>query len=544
MWTRRETGRSRIVAILGVVALAVAPGWPACAADDGPALTATIDRLIAAQWEANNVVPAAVAGDGEFLRRVTLDLTGKIPTVSEARAFLDDARDDKRPRLVDRLLDSPSYVAHATAIEMRLMMPEVASDPQAQAVAPAFEAWLGEQIAANLGSDRLARAILTAKVATDRAAAPLRPDGAQNLKPSPLTFYLAKDVKSENLAASTARLFLGLRLECAQCHNHPFASWTRDQFWGYAAFFASLEKRDPDDASPDAIREQADRRDLVIPGTERRVPATLLDGSTPRLRSEAPARIALADWMTASDNPYFARAAVNRIWAQLFGVGLVDPVDDMGADNPPSHPELLDALAQAFREHGYDRKFLIRAIVLSQAYQLTSQSSGPAAGPSAGAGGDEPRLFARDEPRLFARMKERGLSAEQLYDSLAQAIGLAPEASAAARGEFLEAFSGNEEKPIEGQTTILQALALMNGRLVAGATDVEKGRMLAAVADAPFLDPAGRVEAFFLATLSRRPTAEEGARMIAHVDRAADQRKALSDVFWALLNSPEFLLNH
>jgi hypothetical protein len=536
MWTRRETGRSRIVAILGVVALAVAPGWSACAADDGPALTATIDRLIAAQWEANKVAPAAVAGDGEFLRRVTLDLTGKIPTVSEARAFLDDSRDDKRPRLVDRLLDSTSYVAHATAIEMRLMMPEVAADPQVQAIAPAFEAWLGEQIAANLGSDRLARAILTAKVATDRAAAPPRPDLAQNLKPSPLAFYLAKDVKSENLAASTARLFLGLRLECAQCHNHPFASWTRDQFWGYAAFFASLEKRDPDDASTDAIREQAGRRELVIPGTERRVPATLLDGSTPRLRPEDPARIALADWMTASENPYFARAAVNRIWAQLFGVGLVDPVDDMGADNPPSHPELLDALAQAFREHGYDRKFLIRAIVLSRAYQLTSQALGPAAVPVAGAAGDE--------LRLFARMKERGLSAEQLYDSLAQAIGLAPEASAAARGEFLQAFSGNEEKPIEGQTTILQALGLMNGRLVAGATDVEKGRMLAAIAEAPFLDPAGRVEALFFATLSRRPTAGEADRMIAHVDRAKDQRKALSDVFWALLNSPEFLLNH
>jgi hypothetical protein len=255
--------------------------------------------------------------------------------------------------------------------------------------------------------------------------------------------------------------------------------------------------------------------------------------------------MALADWMTAPENPYFARAAANRIWGQLFGVGLVDPVDDMGGDNPPSHPELLDALARAFAEHGFDRKFLIRAIVLSRAYQLTSRSTGPGTGPSAGSG--------PDEPRLFARMKERGLTAEQLYDSLAQAIGLPPEAvgpgrfSGAAgspRGEFLQTFAGNEERPTEAQTSILQALALMNGRLVAGATHVERGRMLSAVAEAPFLDPAGRIETLFLATLSRRPTPEEAAQMMAHLEGAADQRKALSDVFWALLNSPEFLLNH
>jgi hypothetical protein len=253
--------------------------------------------------------------------------------------------------------------------------------------------------------------------------------------------------------------------------------------------------------------------------------------------------VALADWITSPGNPYFARAAVNRIWAQLFGVGLVDPVDDMGADNPPSHPELLDALARAFAEHGFDRKLLLRAMVLSRAYQLTSQSSGAGAGAST------------DESRLFARMKERGLTAEQLYDSLAQAIGIAPEelssgqfarARGAPRGEFLETFSGNDEKPTEAQMSILQALALMNGRLVAGATHLEHGRMLTAVAEAPFLDRAGRIETLFLATLSRRPGPEEAACMMAHLERHAggDPRKALSDIFWALLNSPEFLLNH
>jgi hypothetical protein len=546
MRTGKKAAWLWLVAILAPAAVTT-PCAAARGADDVQAVTATIDRLIAAQWNDHKVVPAPRADDGEFLRRVSLDLTGKIPTASEARDFLDDPRPDKRQRLVERLLEGTSYAAHATATEMRLMMPEVASDPQAQAVAPAFEAWLGEQIAGNVGSDRVARAILTAKVAGDQAAAqPLLPN-APNLKPSPLAFYLAKDVKSENLAASTARLFLGLRLECAQCHNHPFASWTRDQFWGYAAFFASLEKRNPDDPSPDAIREQADRRDVAIPGTEQRVKAAFLDGSAPNIRPQDPPRIALADWMTAPENPYFARAAANRIWAHLFGVGLVDPVDDMGADNPPSHPELLDALARAFTEHGFDRKFLIRAIVMSQVYQLTSNASVP--GPAAGAGSGS------DEPRLFARMKERGLTAEQLYDSLAQALGQPPDGlgpdrftggGGTPRGDFLETFAGNDEKPTEAQTSILQALALMNGRLVAAGTQVENGRMLTAVAEAPFLDPAGRVEALFLATLTRRPRPEEAASMIAYLEHvpAADQRRALSDVFWALLNSPEFLLNH
>jgi hypothetical protein len=252
--------------------------------------------------------------------------------------------------------------------------------------------------------------------------------------------------------------------------------------------------------------------------------------------------------MTAPDNPYFARAAVNRTWAQLFGIGLVDPVDDMGADNPPSHPELLDALARAFVAHGFDRKFLLRAIVMSRPYQLTSALTEPDAGPSPGTGADD--------PRLFARMRVRGLTAEQLYDSVSQATGLTPEeqrpeqffnVSGSPRGQFLEKFARHDEKPAEAQTSILQALALMNGPLVVGATRSETGATLIAIAEAPFLDTAGRVETLFLATLSRRPKPAESARLVAYVDsrtQSGDRWKALSDVFWALLNSPEFVLNH
>ncbi len=529
----------------------LASGASARAGEDARDLSATIDHLIAARWKENQVQPAPPVDDGAFYRRVSLDLTGKIPSAGEVRAFLDESEPGKRERLVERLLDGPSYIAHATNVELRRMIPEIDSDPQAQALAPTFEAWLRDQVASNAGFDQVVREILTAKVGVDRTRNRASNNPASAEKPSPLPFYLAKDVKSENLAASTARLFLGVRLECAQCHNHPFASWTRDQFWSYAAFFSSLEKSNGDDASPDPIRERPERREASIPGTSKVVKAAFLDGTRPEVRAEEPVRLRLADWMTAPENPYFARAAVNRTWAQFFGVGLVDPVDDMGADNPPSHPELLDTLARSFAAHGFDRKYLIRAIVLSRPYQLGSAAIG-------GAGAGEPESTGGDTPRLFARMRVRGLTGEQLYDSLAQAVGLTPDESrfdrlnglsGSARGEFLEKFARQDETSSDAQTTILQALALMNGRIVAGATHLETGATLSAVADAPFLDTPSRVETLFLATLSRRPRPEESARMVAYVEgggSAADGSKsrALSDVFWALLNSPEFLLNH
>ena len=222
---------------------------------------------------------------------------------------------------------------------------------------------------------------------------------------------MAKDGKPENLAASTARLFLGLRLECAQCHDHPFAS-------GSATSSGATPRSSPASSSAgegDAffqVREVPDRRELAIPGTDK-----VVAGRLPRRQRaasggprSAPASI-LADWMTAPDNPYFARAAVNRVWAQFFGTGLVDPVDDMGAENPPSHPELLDELAAAFAAHGFDLKFLIRAIVASRPYQLTSRAA---------------TRRRQDDPRLFARMPVRGLTPSSSTTAWSRPTGLPP----------------------------------------------------------------------------------------------------------------------
>jgi hypothetical protein len=252
--------------------------------------------------------------------------------------------------------------------------------------------------------------------------------------------------------------------------------------------------------------------------------------------------------MTAGDNPYFARAAANRLWGHFFGTGLVHPVDDFDANNPPSHPALLDDLARAFVEHEYNLKFLIRALTATRAYQLSSRQ--------------HTRPSTPVSPHVFAVMAVRSLSAEQLYDSLAQAVGIRPEADEmepefvrvlSPRAEFLEKFGGRNTEGGDQQTTILQALTLMNGQLLAGATNPHEGKTLQAVADFPLSTPE-RLEWLYLSTLSRPPRANETAKFVVYIDeqtkkapaahRALAYRQALADVFWVLLNSSEFFFNH
>jgi Protein of unknown function (DUF1553)/Protein of unknown function (DUF1549) len=335
-------------------------------------------------------------------------------------------------------------------------------------------------------------------------------------------------------------MFLGIKLECAQCHDHPFAKWTRQQFWEYAAFFSGIQPGQQGNFFAGG-QDRPDLRQLKIAGTDKVVQARFLDGTEPEWRAGSNTRVTLADWMTRADNPFFARAAANRLWSHFFGIGLTEPVDEPADDNPPSHPELLDDLARQLAEHQFDIKFLIRAILTSKAYQLTS------------AGGDP----GQDDPRLFARMAIKGLTPEQLFDSLAQATGyrepprsLDPRAflfnGNTPRGDFLSKFA-SQGKRTEHQTSILQALALMNGRFVGDATSLERSEVLAAVIDAPFLDTAQRIEALYLASLTRKPTTGETARMLRYVEGGGakkDPKTALADVFWVLLNSSEFLLNH
>jgi len=466
-------------------------------------LARRIDARLAAAWKAEGVEPAPAADDATFLRRVSLDLIGRIPTPAEVDAYLRDRATDKRRLLVERLLASPGYARHWAAVWRHAILPQ-ADTPQFANLGPAFEDWLRDELTAGTGHDRLARRLLTPAIGVPGEAT--------------LAFYAASEARPENLAANTARVFLGVNLDCAQCHNHPFARWTKRQFWAFAAFFAA-----PRDG----------RLQLRLPESEAVVPARVFLDAQPAWPAALEAdtgRQVLAGWVTSPDNPFFARNAVNRVWAQLFGHGLVEPLDDLSEENPPSQPEVLDALARAFVESGHDVKYLFRVLTATRAYQLGSRRP---------AGKPDPA------PELFARMPVRGLSAEQLYDTLRLATGeplTAVGLEAPARRQFLARF--HADRPATAQRSVLQALELMNGPRVREA--LATGKTLAAVADAPFLDSAGKVEALFLATLGRRPDKDEAAELVGLVDRAAeaDRRKRLADVFWALLNSTEFSVNH
>jgi hypothetical protein len=503
------------------------------AAREARELAAKIDQLIAARWADTDVKPAAPADDATFLRRIYLDLAGRIPSVPEARAFLNDKRADRRARLVERLLAGTAYVRHFTNVWRALLLPE--SNPNSEFRNPVFDMWLRKQLAQNRGFDKMVRELLTTPIGDGRRG--FNPYGGDN-GPTPINFYYAKDMKPENLGASTARLFLGVKLDCAQCHDHPFAKWTRQQFWEYAAFFGGIE--------PEMymgfiqnVREINDRREIGIPGPKIKiVQATFLDGSEPRWKFNVGSRQTLADWMTLPKNPFFAKAASNRMWAYFFGTGLVEPVDDLRPDNPPSHPELLDELAKQFAAHDFDFKFLIRAITASRTYQLSSEASHDS----------------QDDPRLFARASLRGLTPEQIFDSLAQATGYRDPRrnrrfffeQESLRQQFLSQFA-SQDKRTEFQTSILQSLMLMNGKFIAEVTSPKRSATLAAVVDAPFLDTNQKIEALFLAALSRPPRAEEMQRFLDYVDKGGakgDKKAALGDIFWVLLNSPDFILNH
>jgi len=533
-----------VLCLAGIARLALADADPCTPGKQVPAvaepamsaraLSARIDALINTRLAAEKVKPAPSADDAEFFRRIYLDVVGRTPDCSEVEDFLDNHDPEKRQGTVERLLGEPGYVKHSINVWRSLLLPQN-NNQQLQFLVPNFERWLREKFQDNAAYDDMVREILISPLSSMQ---PTRRQMAEPPRESPVAFYQANELKPENLAGSTSRLFLGIKLECAQCHNHPHAQWTRNQFWEFASFFAGVEPRGAGPAA--GGREVPERRSLKIPGTEKIVLARFLDGKEPQWLPGMQPRAALAVWITASNNDYFARAAVNRIWAQFFGIGLVEPVDDLSDQNPPSHPELLDLLARQFAANHHDIKYLIRALAGSQAYQRTSALTDPS----------------QNDPRLFARMSVKGLSPEQLFDALVQATGFQESGPAPdprlgqfetnTRARFLARF-GNQEKRTEYHTSILQALALMNGDLIRDVTSLERSRTLAAVADMYSGNSANALQTLYLQTLGRKPQAEERDRLIRYIDSGGpknDRKAALADVFWALLNSAEFFLNH
>ncbi len=511
---------------------------PAVAGDllDAGKLAAKIDEVLTADWQASQVNVAPRADDAEFLRRVYLDIAGKIPSVAEAREFLDDERPDKRRRLIEDLANRGSFAAHFANVWRDLLLPGANMNLETRGLAGPFETWLRVRFAANVPYDQLVAELITA-----RLAAPAQPNPLARAvtAPSPGAFFQVNENKPENLAANTSRIFLGMQVQCAQCHDHPFSHWRRHEFWALAAFFSNLQPAAPEgEAAETPTAVSAAGLSIKVPETDLVVEAKFLDGSPPQLRSGEDPRLALSRWVTSRDNPYFARAAVNRLWDHFFGRGFVDPVDDLDEANPPVYPELFAEVARQFIAHDCDLKYLVRTITLTRAYQLSSRTASAS----------------QSELEHFARMPLKRMTPEQLYDSLVQATGFRdgntgqqpqnPFGNDSVRDQFLAKFADQSARRSEAQTSIPQALSLMNGTFTSDATSLQRSQIMSAIIELPVLDTAGRIDTLCLATLSRRPDAEESKLLHDYAQQSAEEKQALADVFWALLNSAEFIFNH
>jgi Protein of unknown function (DUF1549)/Protein of unknown function (DUF1553) len=492
-------------------------------------MTAQIDQALAEAWLAAGIEPTVAADDAEFMRRVYLDLAGKIPSVAQSRAFLSDTGADNRERLIDQLLASAICASHFANTWRDTLLS--GTNPELRVSLPELESWLRLRFTANTPYNQL-----VAELVSSSSALPTR--RGQPLAatiPSPIAFFQANERKPESIAASLSSVFLGVQVECAQCHDHPFAKWKQEDFWSLAAFFRGLDGPNTDNTMMVSLTESFDRGGLKIPGTETVALPKYLDGSVPTWRAEIGNRTMLAQWMTDPQNPFFARAAVNRVWEQFFGKSLSAPADAVEAPDP-RRAQLVDQLAEQFIATRFDLKQLMRGIALSRAYQLSSKVTTTDA----------------DLTAQFACMPVRRMTADQLFDSLVQATGFyeappprnaQPFQADSVRVDFRNKFAAEGRQRSESQTTIVQALTLMNGKLVGDATSVDRSKTLTAIRKIPFVDAKDRVDMLFLATLCRMPHDDETAEFLAYV-KAGDQDGRLADVLWVLLNSAEFVSNH
>ena len=510
------------------------------------ALSHKIDELIAAKQREAGVTPAPRAGESTYFRRLNLDLVGRIPTLIDHWDFLENPDPDKRWEWVDRFLAADTYAKHFASMWRTHML---GSNVQQQfaGLTPSFQLWLVERLKSNTPYDRLVHEILTS-TGGNQAMQFGQPGGGMNA--SPAAFYFVNENKPENLAAATTRNFLGVKLECAQCHAHPFAKWTREQFWEFAAFFSGVQPPNFRGGNQPAQNGNVRTREIKIPGTDKAVKAKFLSGQEPAWKeTDSPTKV-LADWTTSADNPYFAKAAVDQVWGYFFGVSLLEPIMEPSDDSPITYPELLDEMARHFAEENFDVKFLIRAIVHTEAYQRASTGLTKAT---------------KEEYNLFVRMPVRGLTPEQLFDSVAEATHFETSATGSSpyiqqfnnlslspRAQFLNKFT-NQDRRHETQTSILQALFLMNGKFLAERIQPENNLSFSTLLNSidastgNALPTAKRIESLHVWVLARLPRPEETERLVRYVDSGGpmhDPRRAMADVYWALLNSAEFMLNH
>jgi hypothetical protein len=502
-----------------------------------------VDELTHKKWQQLGIMPSEVCNDDRFIRRAYLDIAGTLPTPAQVTTFVNDIDPEKRNKLVDVLVDSTEYsyfFADKWADVLRVKRGNNQNQGRAYGTF-AFHNWLREAMATDKPYDDFVREILGAV--------------GDETKCPPTVWY--KDLQTaDQFVDNATQVFLGLRLACAQCHHHPYEKWGQDDYWGMAAFFGRLGRKAVPVAGVSAQNQNQQRQVLfnrssgVVMNKRTNQPAVLkpLDADPMQVAADEDPRQKLADWLVDGQNPFFARAVANRYWAHFFGRGIVDPLDDMRVTNPPSNPELLDALAKELVEHGYSLKHLVRTICKSRTYQLSST----------------PNELNKHDKQAYARYYPKRLTAEVLADAVSQVTGspmtfdglpqdtFAPRRAIMLPDEsfksyFLDVFGRPQrlsacECERVSEANLAQALHLLNSEEVQNKLSRASGRAEALAKD-PRPD-AEKVEELFLWAVAHKPTPEKLDLALAHLNQhAQDKKVAFENIIWALINTKEFLFN-
>jgi hypothetical protein len=487
-----------------------------------------IDQFIDAKLQRLKIQPSPAADDAVFLRRASLDLTGQLPSPDQVRAFLADPATSrsKRARIIDQLIASPAYVDHWTVKWGDLL--QSSRKYLGDKGVYSFREWIRESIASNKPYDKLVRELLVAR-------------GSSYDEPAVNYFRSSRDAKPT--MEKTTQVFLGVRMVCAQCHDHPFERWTQNQYYQMAAFFSAVGLRPGYEVGEEILFDQRAEYEMKHPKDGRVVmPEFLIASTAPvKIPTDQSRREALADWLVSKDNPFFAKAITNRVWSYFFGAGIIDPVDDIRASNPPVNAPLLDALTKDFIDRGFDMRQLMRTIANSRAYQASIATN---------------EWNAQDGTN-FSHAIPRRMTAEQLMDAVAAAAGSRPQfpdvPADMTASQFPDPHIGKEGfldvfgRPLRESAcecerrrdfSLPQALNLVNGKTISDAVADPKGRVSKLVLSGKA--NAAVVEELYLAALSRMPDKAELELGVQYLSGGAKATRA-QDLLWALLNSKAFL---
>ncbi|WP_164100777.1 DUF1549 and DUF1553 domain-containing protein [Candidatus Laterigemmans baculatus] len=540
---QRLPGRVAVMArFQGKVAVFTASVPLGAPVEDLPEPVNFIDEHVFANLRQIGIPPSPVCDDPTFLRRVTIDIAGRLPTAEEAKAFLADTAPDRRDQVIERLLRSPNY-ADYFANKWTPLLKNRRDDASDITSNFAFHAWLRDSLLANVPYDQLVRELLAAT-------------GTVVENPPVAWYKRVKDPKEQ--LEDITQLFLGVRMQCAQCHHHPFERWSQDDYYSMAAFFSRIGRKPTGVRGEDLIFHDRGPATAVNVKSGEALPPAALGDDVGTITPDEDPRLRLADWMGSPENPYFAKALVNRYWKHFFSRGLIEPEDDIRDTNPPTNPELLAALEAHFIESGFDLKELVRVITRSRTYQLSSIPN-------------EKNWVDRQN---YSRFYLRRLQAEVMLDSIddltgantnfanlpaeTRAIAL-PDNSYTKSSPFLQVFGRPEAASVcecerVQSSSLAQSLHLINSADIKNKLATAGGR--AAELSAAEMTPEEKIHALYLAAFSRPPLPEELETAVAYLNEPlldasgkplapeAAEKQSFQDLIWALMNTKEFLFNH